>query len=297
MWMLLRRTWTRDQRDAVILTVLVLAALAWVPDRPLWGNVLNLYRVVQLLGMLLLIQSLGYVSRRVLSARHAVVLSSVASGFVSSTATIASMGVAVRAGHGDARLMAGAGLLSCGATFLQALVVAFAIQPAWLGVLWGPALSGTVVALVGGWWLTRVARLGQAGMGPVPVGVPTSQLAVQQDERLFSLSGAVAVVGLLSGVQALVYGLQLWWGEAGVLGGILLASVVDLHAAMTAALALGPPGQDGGGVQALALAIGVHGLGKAVTASLSGGLPYARWLLPGLALHTLVGVAGLLLQA
>jgi uncharacterized membrane protein (DUF4010 family) len=227
-----------------------------------------------------------------LDARQAVVLSSVASGFVSSTATIASMGMAVREGRGGARLMAGAGLLSCTATLLQALVVALAIQPPWLRVLWAPALAGTLVALLWGMWLVRGATVHPAaeaqGANPPPA-----------EDRMFSLRAALLVAGLLTGVQALVYGLRLWLGDAGLLGGTLLASVVDLHAAIAGVLALGPPGppgSPGAGVWALVLAVGVHGVSKATTAGLAGGARYFWWLAPGLALHTAVAVVGLWLQ-
>ncbi|MEY2685104.1 MAG: hypothetical protein RJA09_2248 [Pseudomonadota bacterium] len=286
--------WLRpnEVRDGVTLGALVLIALPLVPNQPLWGEVLNLHRVVQLLALLLVIQSLAYLSRRLLDARHAVVLSSVASGFVSSTATIASMGMAVREGRGGARLMAGAGLLSCTATLLQALVVALAIQPSWLGVLWGPAVAGTFVALLWGIWLVR-------GATAHPTTAAQGSNAAPAEDRMFSLRAALLVAGLLTGVQALVYGLRLWLGDAGLLGGTILAAVADLHAAMSAVFALGPPDEPGApsaGVWALVLAVGVHGVSKATTAGLAGGARYFWWLAPGLALHTAVAVVGLWLQ-
>lgn len=48
-------------------------------------------------------------------------LSSLASGFVSSTATIATLGAQVRQGRADAPVMAGVVLFSCVATLLQLL--------------------------------------------------------------------------------------------------------------------------------------------------------------------------------
>ncbi len=287
-----------EVRDGIILGALVLIALPLMPDQPLWGDVLNPHLITQLLALLLVIQSLAHLSRRLLDARQAVMLSSVASGFVSSTATIASMGMAVREGRGGARLMAGAGLLSCVATFLQALVVALAIQPAWLSVLWWPALAGTLVALLWGGWLVR----GAPSDGGLPAGgTPDSDGAsssarVGGEDRMFSLRGALLVAALLTGVQALVYGLRLWLGQAGALGATVLASVVDLHSAVAAVLALAPPDAGGVGLVALMLAIGVHGVSKAATAGFAGGVRYLGWLAPGLFLHTAVCVAGLAWQ-
>ena len=275
-----------EVRDGIILGALVLIALPLMPDRPLWGDVLNPYLTTQLLALLLAIQSLAHLSRRLLEARQAVMLSSVASGFVSSTATIASMGMAVREGRGGARLMAGAGLLSCVATFPQMLVVALAIQPAWLKVLWWPALAGTLVALLWGGWLVRGAPPDGAATRAHPAG----------ESRMFSLRGALLVAALLTSVQALVYGLRLWLGQAGALGGTVLASVVDLHSSAAAVLALSTPGEPGIGFTALMLAVGVHGVSKAATAGFAGGMRYLGWLAPGLFLHTLACIAGLAWQ-
>ncbi len=275
-----------EVRDGIILGALVLIALPLMPDRPLWGDVLNPYLTTQLLALLLAIQSLAHLSRRLLEARQAVMLSSVASGFVSSTATIASMGMAVREGRGGARLMAGAGLLSCVATFPQLLVVALAIQPAWLKVLWWPALAGTLVALLWGGWLVRGAPPDGAATRAHPAG----------ESRMFSLRGALLVAALLTSVQALVYGLRLWLGQAGALGATVLASVVDLHSSAAAVLALSTPGEPGIGFTALMLAVGVHGVSKAATAGFAGGVRYLGWLAPGLFLHTLACIAGLAWQ-
>lgn len=275
-----------EVRDGIILGALVLIALPLMPDQPLWGDVLNPHLTTQLLALLLAIQSLAHLSRRLLEARQAVMLSSIASGFVSSTATIASMGMAVREGRGGARLMAGAGLLSSVATFLQMLVVALAIQPAWLKVLWWPALAGTLVALLWGGWLVR---------GAPPDGVAATAHPAGES-RMFSLRGALLVAALLTSVQALVYGLRLWLGQAGALGATVLASVVDLHSSVAAVLALSTPSSPGLGYTALMLAIGVHGVSKAATAGFAGGMRYQGWLAPGLFLHTAVCVAGLAWQ-
>lgn len=131
-----------EVRDGIILAALVLMALPLVPNRPFWGPVLNPYVIAQLLALLLFVQSLAHLCRRLLQAREAVAFSALASGFVSSTATIATMGLAVREGRSAARLMAGGGLMSCVSTQAQIVLVAAAVQPAWMAVLWLPTLIG-----------------------------------------------------------------------------------------------------------------------------------------------------------
>ena len=275
------RQWLRpaELRDGIVLAALVLLALPLVPDRPLWGNTLNPHVIVQLLALLLGVQAAAHLARRLLQARHAVALSALASGFVSSTATIATLGLAVREGRSGARLMAGGALLSCVSTLLQLLLVAATVQPAWLTHLALPALGGAVLALAWGFWLVRGAP------------AEAAPAAVEQDERMFSLKGAVAVAALLAGIQVLVHVLTLWLGEAGLIVGTLLGALADLHSALAAVFTSGPPAPIGH--HAVMAALAVHALSKSVTAALVGGRSYALWFLPGLWVHTAL-VIGLL---
>lgn len=289
--------WLRpaEVRDGILLAALALIALPLMPDRPFWGQMLNPHLITQLLTLLLFIQALAHLSRRLLDARQAVALSAIASGFVSSTATVASMGIAVREGRSDARLMAGAGLLSCVATLLQVLLVALAVQPAWLRLLIMPALAGAVVALAWGWWLVRGAPTDGPDAAAATSDREAAAAALDAD-RMFSLRDAALVAGLLTGVQALVYGLGLWLGQGGALAGVLLASLVDLHSSLAAVFAPAPPDAAGKALGAAMLAITVHAFSKSATAGFAGGWRYLAWLAPGVFGHTAVAVALLALN-
>lgn len=290
-----------EVRDGILLAALVLIALPLLPDRPLWADLLNPHRLGQLLALLLAIQSLAHLSQRLLQARQAVMWSSVAAGFVSSTATIATMGLQVRQGLGSARWMAGAGLLSCVATLLQVLTVALAIQPAWLSRLWLPCLAGSAVAWLAGWWLLRggVDRLPAMGASsPHAEGLtlrPSRPARPSSGNRMFSLRGAFTVAALLAGVQLLVQALAHAIGPQGAMVGALLAALADLHSSVAAILASHPTALEAGGVTVLMAAIGLHGGSKLLTALVAGGWSYLGWLAPGLVLHTAVAVAGLAL--
>jgi len=280
--------WLREGevRDGIVLAALALMALPLTPDRPLWGESLNPHVLVKLLIVLLAVQSLAHLSRRLMEARQAVALSAVASGFVSSTATIATFGLAVREGHMPVRLLAGGGLLSCVATLLQLLLVAAAVRPAWLGPLWLPCLSGAVLALVWGAWLVR----GGGAVGPeTPLASPRIEaVGHPAAERMFNLKGAAAVAVLLVAVQTLVTGMQAWLGQGGLLAGVLLASLADLHAAAAAVFLSSLPDTAPTWAAPLPLALLVHAASKTVTAGLTGGWRYLCWLAPGLWVHTLL---------
>jgi uncharacterized membrane protein (DUF4010 family) len=264
-----------EVRDGIILAGLALIALPLAPDRPLWGQVLNPRVLTELFVLLLSIQALAHLARRLMQARRAAALSAVASGFISSTATIATLGTQVRGGQLSATAAAGAGLLTCAATMLQLLAVAAAVRPDWLALLWAPALAGAAVVGVWGW-----LRLGH-----------TSATAAPQDaSQLFSLRAAALVALALTGAQAGVQLFTLWLGSSGLLAGAMLAALVDIHAAAAAlfAQASGPPQNNPLLLQALMLAFAVHTLNKAVFAAATGGQRYALALLPGLVAQIVV---------
>jgi len=284
------RQWLRpyEVRDGLILAAIVLIALPLMPNRPLVGDVLNPYQLTRLLALLLAIQALAHLSQRLFAAREAVALSSIAAGFVSSTATIANAGLTVRDGRGSARLMAGAGVLSCVATLLQMLLVAAALRPEWLAPLWLPAVVGSGFALALGLWLVQGALVGAAGVAP-----PGSADG-GAEARMFSLRNAALVATALTLVQVVVHGLGQWLGPAAESAGTLLAALFDLHAALAAVFVQAMPPAEGGtqwGLLTVALAVVVHAASKSAVAWISGGWAYARWLIPPLWAHTLLAVA------
>jgi uncharacterized membrane protein (DUF4010 family) len=276
------RQWLQpaELRDGIVLGALALIAVPLMPDRPLWGPVLNPRIIVTLLVVLLAIQALAHLCRRLLRARQALMLSALASGFVSSTATIATLGADVRQGRAAPAQAAGAALLSCVATLLQLLAVAAAVQPAWLAALWLPALAGAALAFLWGAWMVRGAAQARA------VGDPDGSVDTQ---RMFSLRSAALVAALLTGVQAAVYALTLWLGNGGLLAATWLAALVDLHSAAAAVLAQAPTATAPTRL-ALMVALVVHALSKCATAWLSGGRAYAGALAPGLLVHTALAV-------
>ena len=90
----------QELHDALLLAALALLALPLVPGGPqaALGGV-DLRRLAGLVLLILLLQAAGHIALRSLGARAGLPLAGFFSGFVSSTATIASMGA--RARHGD----------------------------------------------------------------------------------------------------------------------------------------------------------------------------------------------------
>jgi len=286
------RDWLQpgEVRSGLILAALLLLVAPLVPNAPLWQGLLNPHVVMRLLLVLLVIQSLAHVGRRLLQARQAMALSALASGFISSTATIASLGMEARENPAAVRAQAGAAVLSCVATMAQIVVVAAAVQPQWLARLWVPALAGAVVAGAWGWWRVRGATAGPEEGAARPQLPP--------DTAMFKLRDAALIAALLTAVQVGVQLLTRWQGDAGMLAGALLAALADVHAATAALLVQGGTASPMAPAvaQALMAALLVHAGSKCAVALASGGGRYALAVAPGIVAHTLAFVGGLALQ-
>jgi uncharacterized membrane protein (DUF4010 family) len=277
---------SRARRSGLILAALLLLVAPLVPNEALWQGLLNPHVVMRLLLVLLVIQSLAHVGRRLLQARQAMALSALASGFVSSTATIASLGMEAREGVA-VRAQAGAAVLSCVATMAQIVVVAAAVQPAWLVRLWAPALAGA-----GGRGLGLVGVRGATG--GLEDGTTRPQLPARHGHVQAARRGAHRRLadGRASG-RAAAHALA---GRRRMLAGALLAALADVHAATAALLVQGGPASPMAltVAQALMAALLVHAGSKSAVALASGGWRYALAVAPGIVAQlAFVGVMAL----
>ncbi|MCU4328328.1 DUF4010 domain-containing protein [Acinetobacter pittii] len=262
-----------ELRDGIFLLALLLIALPLVPNKPFWGPVLNPHVILKLLTLILFVQALAHIAKRLLSSKNALLLSSLASGFVSSTATIASLGLEVRSGKANATTNAGAALMSCVSTLIQTLIIVIGISFAWFKLIIFPTLIALVVLAVWAFILLRKAA--------------PSTTSPELDSRMFSLKEAIIIAGTLTLIQAGVYGLSLSLGDAGLIAGTLLASLFEIHAAIAAVIVQGEP--DSAHMTPLLIAFlggfAVHALAKSVNSAISGGLRYALAFVPAQLIH------------
>ena len=263
----------REFKDGIFLLALLLIALPLTPNRALWGSVLNPYIILKLLTLVLAIQALAHIAKRLLSSRHAMFLSALASGFVSSTATIASLGIEVRRGRADAKANAGAALISCVATLMQLLIIVAGVSFTWLKILLFPSIIAIIILIIPGVWLMRKNR--------------SEEKIKLTDTPMFSLKEAGIIVTTLTIIQVLVYGLSLWLGDAGLIAGTILTSIFEMHAAMAAVVMQGNPTNH---ILLLALLLGLatHAISKSINAAITGGFQYALAFVPTQIIHMTV---------
>lgn len=277
--------------DGLTLGALVLIALPLVPDRPLWLGTLNPRQILQLLIVLLVIQALAHLGRRLLQSQGALALSALASGFVSSTATIAQWGLAVRQGREAVSHAAGAALLTCVATQLNLLVVAAAVQPDWLPHLIMPCLVGATV--VGAWGWRLVVRSSPTIATSTAADMPdlnSNDAHANKPQPMFRLREAGIIAAALTLMQLGVKGMTLWLGDGGMLLASVIASIADLHSALAAVMLQGTPNSSVGATVRWSLMLGLatHAISRTTVAALSGGRTYALLIAPPMFLHTVV---------
>jgi len=265
-------------RDGLLLLALVLIGLPLTPDTPLWGKVLNPYLILKLLTLILVVQALAHIAKRLLSTKNALMLSSIASGFVSSTATVAQLGLQVRKGEMDARSNAGAALMSCISTLVLLFIVVGGVSFSWLKIILLPSLVAMAILTACAFLLLRKAK-------------PPENCEKEEDSRMFSLKEAVIIAVTLTLIQAAIYGLERLLGDAGLLAGTLLASLFEIHAAMASVVIQGDPSNTRL-IQALLIGLAAHALAKSVNSGLSGGFKYAMYFVPVQILHmaVLIGI-------
>jgi uncharacterized membrane protein (DUF4010 family) len=278
-----RSVLTDDElRDLLIFAAAALVVLPLLPDKPIGPyGALNLRTVWTIVILVMAVSALGYVAVRVVGPRYGLPLAGLASGFVSSSATIAAMGT--RATH-EPELMrpavAGA-VLSSVATIVQLAILIAATNVATLQALWLPlVLSGAAAVLYGGaftlWALKQKTQKHEA------------------QGNAFSLTTALSFAAILAAVLLVAAAAQDWFGEAGVLVAASAAGFADTHSAAVAVASLVNDGRikPPQTIVPVLAALTTNTITKMVLAVTAGGRTFALYVIPGLLLMLATAWAG-----
>ncbi|WP_353092015.1 DUF4010 domain-containing protein [Methylibium sp.] len=255
----------QELHDGLLLTALALIVLPLIPARPL--DVLGGIDPRPLAALVLLIlamQAAGQVALRALGPRGGVLAAGLVSGFVSSTATVASLGGRARAQPEQATLLAGGAALSGVATWLQALLISALLSPPAAAALLLPALAGAAGALAVGLLCLRTA----GALQEPPTGPPRSALRLRE----------ALIVALTLGIVALLVGnAQRHYGDVGLELSVVLAALVDAHAPIASLAALHAAGElpTEPLLHGVLLAVSANTLTRCGVAVVAGGRAYA----------------------
>jgi len=277
-----------ELEDAVKFFVVAFVVLPLLPNRPMGPyGVLNPEKVWLLVVLLTGIGWVGYIGVRALGPQRGLLVTGLAGGFVSASATTASMARLSRGAIGLRAPLASA-LAASLATFIQLLLVIGYVDPAVLRRLWPPVVAGAVVLAGVVAVVYRGAAHDGAHLDGENAAVPTG--------RPFALRPALILTAVL--VSALLVGR---WG-AEVLGpqGAVLASgaagLADAHAGSVAAASLCAQGgiTVDTALAAIAAALGSNLLVKAALAFTAGGRRFGLGFAAGMAAPAAVFAAALI---
>ena len=276
----------QELHDGLLLAALGLIVLPLIPAGPLaWLGGIDPRPLASLVLLILAIQAAGHVALRWLGPRGGLLLSGLVSGFVSSTATVASFGGRARAHPDQMPMLAGGAALSSVATWLQALVMSSVLSPAAALAILPVALAGAL----GGGAVGLLALRSRDARSPVDLP-PQSGSALRPREAI--------AIALLLGVVALAVGsAQRHFGDAGLNVSIAIASLVDAHAPVASLASLHAAGSlpVEHVVLGVLIAVTTNSVSRCAVATVAGGTAYAQRvgaaLLAGLVAAWAVGLA------
>ena len=263
-----------ELNDALILAAAALVLLPLAPDQYMGPfNALNPRTIWMIVILIMLISSTGYISLRAMGARIGLPITGLTSGFVSSAATISSMGARAAL---EPQLLWGAvagAVLSTVATFIQMAVVLETTSQQTLLALWLPLTCAGITALAYGIIITLIA-LRQKPPDSINLGQP------------FSLKTALLFAATVSSFMLLAAALNQWLGSEGVIVAAAFAGFADTHSAAVSVASLVAAGKLSANEAVLPILAGLttNTITKAVLAILSGNWRFVSAIILGLIL-------------
>ena len=281
-----RRALTEQElHDALLFAACALVVLPLTPDRPVGPfGVLNPRTLWKLAVLVMGVSASGYIAQRLWGSRWGLPLAGFAAGFVSSAATIGSMGRrAVKEPELRRAAIAGA-VLSTVATMVQMAIVLYATSPPTLRVLGVPLLFGGIAAV--GYGVLFAMRL-----------VRKRPEESRVHGRAFDLKTSLLFAGTVCLVLFAAAAVEHEWGATGLLPAIAVAGFADAHAAAISAASLVAAGKIAPADAALPIlaALSTNTVTKAAVALTTGRGRFAAQTIPGLLLVILAVWSGYVL--
>lgn len=262
-----------EVRSALILGAAAIVVLPLLPNEQMGPfDALNPRSVWRLVVLVLLIGAAGHVATRILGPRFGMPVSGLASGFVSSSATIGAMGSRAAKQPEVMGPAAAGAVLSTVATVVQMAVVVGAVSPAALRVMAVPLIcAGVAAALYGAIFTISAMRQKTEG---------------ESAGDALSLKTALIFAATLSVVLLVSAALRHWFGEAGAIVAAALAGFADTHASAISIASL----VAGGRMEPIECVVPIlagfttNSVTKVIVAVASGGRAFALRVVPGVLL-------------
>ncbi|MCV7251640.1 MgtC/SapB family protein [Mycobacterium hackensackense] len=277
-----------ELEDAIKFFVVAFVILPLLPDRAIGPyGVLNPSKIWLLVVLLTGIGWLGYIGVRALGPQRGLLVTGLAGGFVSASATTASMGRLSKTETGLRASLASA-LVASLATFVQLLLVIGVVDVEVLRRLWPPVLAGALV-LVG-----VAAFVYRGGTRPDQAAAEHHDNPDERTVRPFALWPALALATVLTLALLVSRWAADMLGPNGLVLATFAAGLADAHAGAVAAASLAAKGDVtvDAALIGVAAALGSNLLVKVILAFASGGRRFGLAFLAAMAAPAVVfGVA------
>ena len=278
-----------DVEDVIKLLVMAFVVLPLLPNRSVGPyGVLNPQKIWQLVLALTGISWVGYVATRMLGPRRGLLITGLAGGFISASATTASMARLSKSPDQARVAVAGASLASM-ATFVQLAGIIAIADSRLLAKLWPALLVGALVmAAVAGFWVHRSTHARDAGPQPEKGAEPAEgtepDTAAGPTTHPFGLRPALVLAAVLT--LAVLVGrwvVDVIGPQATVLASGA-AGFADAHAGALAAATLYHEGQIGAGaaLAGIGTAVATNTVLKCILAFVAGGRNFGWRFTPGI---------------
>ena len=274
-----------ELRSLLIFAGATLVVLPLLPDHPIGPyGALNLRTIWVVVILVMAVSALGYIAVRVVGARFGLPLAGLAAGFISSVATIGSMGARAQKEPELLKPAVAGAVLSSVATIVQLAILIAATSLETLRALWLPLVLSAAAAILYGGAFTLWALRHQAEDREPPGSA-------------FSLRIALAFAAVLAVVLLAAAAAQDWFGEAGVFVAAAVAGFADTHSAAISVASLVHDQRIAAPLAVIPIlaALTTNTVTKAIFAISAGNRAFALYVIPGLILMAAAAWAGALI--
>jgi uncharacterized membrane protein (DUF4010 family) len=264
----------QELQDALLFAAAALVILPLTPDHPVGPlGVLNARTLWKLVVIVMGIGAAGYVSLRALGPRYGLPLVGFVSGFISSAATIGSMGAKAAKSRAVLDAAVAGAVLSTVATVGQMAAVLWITDRATFLAFGVPLALGGAAAVGYGVFFMLLNKNGDAPDG-------------ENRGRAFNLGGALIFAATVSVAMLGSALVNRWLGSAGLIVAAGLAGFADTHSAAISVASLAAAGKITAreAVLPILAAMSTNTLTKMVVAVTAGGKTFSIRVIPGLLL-------------
>ncbi|WP_321788342.1 MgtC/SapB family protein [Paraburkholderia sp. J94] len=260
--------------DLLMLAASALIILPMLPDRPVDPlGAINLQTVWRFAVLVMAISALGHLAQLMFGARVGLPFAGLLGGFVSSIATITTMGRRAALSQADCPQFAAAAALSSVATPVQLALIVGVVHEPLLRQLAPAFAAGTLGALA--WGLLIAWRAIRKPMQEALV------IGRAVDLKAALLLASTLMILTLSGTL-----LARWFGEAGLLIAAILGGLIDTHSAAASIAALSAQSllSANDAAMPIIVAFTANSIMKCIVAAVFGKRAFAWTVVPGQAL-------------